>query len=654
MAQNTQSIAVTKEEDNIPLYFFHKGTNTKAYEYFGAHRVEKSKTGSVVFRTWAPNAKSVSVAGDFNQWDKKANPMARLSSDKSVWECVIPNIKEFDRYKFCIETVRGEFLMKADPYGTHHETPANTASKVYDINGYIWGDSKWLAERKAKPHYELPMNIYEMNFSSWRQYPDGHPFSYEKMAEELIPYLLELGYTHVELMPIAEYPYGGSWGYQVTGYFAPTSRFGTPKEFMKFVDLLHQSGIGVIIDWVPAHFPKDAHGLYHYDGTPCYEYPDPKKGEHKEWGTQVFDYGRSEVRSFLTSSACIWFDKYHIDGLRVDAVASMLYLDYNRKDGEWIANKYGENKNLEAIEFLQNLNQNVFREFPHAMMIAEESTAWPMVSRPVFEGGLGFNYKWNMGWMNDMLRYMSLDPLARSFNHDTLTFSFFYAFSENFILPISHDEVVYGKGSLINKMPGTIEEKFAGARAFLAYMMAHPGKKLMFMGSEFAQFNEWDYQSGLDWNLVDFPAHKTFHEFSIKLNKFYLAHPEFWEIDFGWEGFSWISNDDFQQSIIAFRRFDKKGNDLIALCNFCPVKRENYRIGVPYEGVYEEVFNTDTIEFGGSGVTNGDILSDTAQPMHGFEQSIPLNVPPMAVVYLRCKAKASSKQKGNKQRVTGQ
>ncbi len=618
-----------KQRGSVPLYLFGQGTNTRAYLDLGSHKLDD---GSVRFCTWAPNALSVSVVGDFNNWDRAASPMHRFENS-GVWVCTVKGVKEFSIYKYCVEAPDHTTTLKSDPYAYHFETRPNMASRYYELDGYTWHDDAWRSRPGAGDHYSKPVNIYELHFGSWKTYPDGNPFSYIKMAEELIPYIKEMGYTHIELMPITEYPFDGSWGYQVTGYYAPTSRYGTPKDFMAFVDKMHQNGIGVILDWVPAHFPKDAHGLYRFDGTPCYEYADARKGEHKEWGTNVFDYSKPEVRCFLVSNALFWLDKYHIDGLRVDAVASMLYLDYNRRGGEWIPNKNGGNENLEAVEFLQQVNKAVFENYPNTLMIAEESTSWPMVSKPVYMGGLGFNYKWNMGWMNDMLRYCSLDPLFRSGNHDSLTFSFFYAFSENFILPISHDEVVHGKCSLINKMPGEYEQKFAGLRTFLAYTMAHPGKKLLFMGQEFAQFKEWDYQQGLDWVLLSYPAHRQMQEFTKSLNHFYLEHPTMWEIDFSWEGFDWISNDDYQQSVISFMRKDKSGKELIAVCNFCPVQRNNYRIGVPHAGSYLEVFNTDDARFGGTGIGNGTVESDVKFPMHGYEQSIALTLPPMSVMY---------------------
>ncbi|MCL2486660.1 MAG: 1,4-alpha-glucan branching protein GlgB [Oscillospiraceae bacterium] len=635
---NSDSVKGDPQGD-FPLHLFLEGTNCRAYDFLGAH-----KQGSdTVFRVWAPNAKSVSVVGGFNGWSRGDGPMRRLNGS-GVWECRLPALKNYELYKYSIETAGGTYELKCDPFACHYETPPETASRIYDLSGYKWNDGGWFLRPGAHDHYRRPMNVYEMHFSSWRTYPDGSPFSYEKMADELIPYIKSMGYTHIELMPIAEHPFDGSWGYQVIGYYAPTSRFGTPHDFMAFVDKMHQAGVGVILDWVPAHFPKDGHGLYRFDGGPCYEYADPRKGEHREWGTCVFDYGRPEVHSFLISNAMFWFDKFHVDGLRIDAVASMLYLDYNRKPGEWVANKHGDNKNLEAIDFLQKLNKEVLSAYPHALMIAEESTAWPMVTKPPQHGGLGFNYKWNMGWMNDMLRYTSLDPLFRKGNHNALTFSFFYAFSENFVLPLSHDEVVHGKGSLINKMPGECEMKFSGLRAFYAYIMAHPGKKLLFMGQEFAQFKEWDYAQQLDWRLLGFDAHRQTHDFVKALNRFYLEHSELWEIDFDWKGFEWISHDDDENSVISFRRRNDNGGEIVVICNFCPVKREGYRIGAPFAGTYRLLFSTDEARFGGAGEALKSVKSCAETGMHGYPQSISLTLPPLSVLYYKKQETKSKRQ----------
>lgn len=626
---------------NLAQHLFYEGKNVRAYEYLGAHR---QKDGKVVFRTWAPNAKAISVVGDFNDWNPQANYMYKCNSG-GVWECVIDGINDFCIYKYCVESSYNTMTQKSDPYGYHFETRPSNATRFYDIEGYEWKDDAWKQKLAAQDKINKPMNIYEIHAGSWRMYPDGNPYGYVKLAEELVPYLKEMHYTHVELMPLTEYPFDGSWGYQVAGYYAPTSRYGEPKDFMKFVDILHQNDIGVIMDWVPAHFPKDAHGLYRFDGTPTYEYSDWRKGEHKEWGTCVFDFGRNEVRSFLISNALFWLDKYHIDGLRVDAVASMLYLDYNRRDGEWMPNIYGGHENLEAVEFLKMLNTAVQEYYPSAMMIAEESTAWPKVTGDPADGGLGFTFKWNMGWMNDSLRYFSMDPVYRSYEHNLLTFSLMYAFSENFVLALSHDEVVYGKASLLQKMPGDYDMKFAGLRAFITYVMAHPGKKLTFMGAEFGQFDEWNYQKQLDWNLLDFPMHNKLKEFNKQINKFYLDHPELWEVDGSWEGFKWIALDDYQQSIISFRRLDKNGNEIIVVCNFCPVRREGYRIGVPVHGRYTQIFSSDALDFGGSGEDNGTVSSSEAEPLHDLDQSIAINLPALSVQYYQMTAKLPKRRK---------
>ena len=617
--------------NDFPLYLFYQGKNYEAYKFFGVHVRKKGRGKIFTFRVWAPNAASVSVVGDFNGWDRNANPMALIAD--GVWEAEIPKLKQFDSYKYSIETADGRIILKADPYANHFETRPGTASKIYE-SSFEWSDKNWFNEKKKRVIYKSPMNVYEVHLSSWKRPDEEIFFDYITFAREIIPYLKKMSYTHIEFMPLTEYPFDGSWGYQVIGYYAPTSRFGTPDDFRKMIDMFHEAGIGVILDWVPAHFPKDGAGIYMFDGSYCYEYADERKREHKSWRTHVFDYGKAEVCSFLISSACYWFDEFHVDGLRVDAVASMLYLDYDRRDGEWCANIYGGNENLEAVEFLKHLNEAVFAKHPDALMIAEESTAWPLVTKPTDIGGLGFNFKWNMGWMNDMLSYMSLDPIYRAFNHDKLTFSFFYCFSENYVLPISHDEVVHGKCSMINKMPGTYEQKFDSYRAFLAYMMAHPGKKLLFMGQEFGQMSEWNYETQLDWNLMDFDSHRKLLKFSEKLNKFYAENSPLWENDDSWSGFSWISNDDYKQSVIAFRRIDDSGNEIIAVCNFVPVERTDYKIGVPMKGRYKLVFNSDAEEFGGSGVTEKSFKTKH-YAMHGFDESISMTLAPLSVVYLK-------------------
>ena len=634
-----------KKQNNpadLPIYLFKQGNNFEAYRFFGAHFDCRGGDEGVVFRVWAPHAKAVSVVGDFNSWVPGSHPMAKL--DEGVWEAFIPGIREYDVYKFCLTTRQDELVFKADPYAFHAETRPSNASKVYRLEGYEWNDGAWEEQQKKRDPLTAPMNIYELHAGSWRLKENGDPYNYSELADELIPYLLDMHYTHVELLPITEYPYDGSWGYQVTGYFAPTSRYGTPKDFMNFVDKCHQAGLGVIMDWVPAHFPKDGFGLYMFDGEPCYEDPNPRRGEHKEWGTMVFNYGMPEVESFLVSSALYWVEQFHVDGLRVDAVASMLYLDYNRRDGEWEPNRYGGKENLEAIAFLRKLNSTVLGRHPHKLMIAEESTAWPMVSKPAEDGGLGFNFKWNMGWMNDMLSYMSTDPLFRSGNHNKVTFSFFYAFSENFILPISHDEVVHGKCSLINKMPGDYEAKFANLRTFYGYMMAHPGKKLLFMGQEFGQFIEWNEAKALDWMLLDYDRHRQLRQYVKDLNRLYHDLPDFWQVDYSWEGFQWVVPDDNAQSVIAFLRRDAAGHTTLVVCNFNPVLREGYQMGVPVAGTYKELLSSDDEAYGGGGVHNKPLRS-RKKPMHGFDQSITITLPPLSAVYFEVPAPRAAKPK---------
>ncbi|MBQ6717346.1 MAG: 1,4-alpha-glucan branching protein GlgB [Clostridia bacterium] len=609
-----------------------------AYEYLGSFLNEDVAT----FRVWAPAAQAVSVVGDFNGWTVGEHPMSRIAD--GVWETQINGIENYAVYKYAVTSPEGKTTMKSDPYARHFETAPQNASKLYADDGYVWGDGAWIESNRQKNIMESPVNIYEVHLGSWQRFADGNTYDYVTAAKEISKYVKKMGYTHIELMPLTEHPFEGSWGYQVTGYFAPTSRYGTPANFKKFVDIMHAAGIGVILDWVPAHFPKDEFGLYRFDGTPCYEYADARKGEHKEWGTCVFDYGKVQVMNFLISSAVFWLKEYHIDGLRVDAVASMLYLDYGRNGGEWLPNSYGGREHLEAIELLRQVNAAAFSANPAVMMIAEESTAWPMVTKPASDGGLGFNFKWNMGWMNDMLRYMSLDPFFRKHNHDCLTFSFFYAFSENFVLPISHDEVVHGKCSLINKMPGEYKDKFDNLRAFYAYMMAHPGKKLLFMGQEFAQFIEWKYDAALDWLLLDYDAHKQMQGYVKDLNKFYLKNSPLWEIDYSWEGFSWISNDDYTQSVISFRRKNRAGDEIICVCNFVPVSRSDYRIGVPTAGNYKKMFSSADEKYGGSGGV-ADSYKSEATAMHGYENSVSLDIPALSVTYYKVPKKRKSNKK---------
>ena len=634
------------------LTAFSKGQSVRAQEFLGSHPAVVDGQAGWTFRVWAPHAQSVAVMGDFNGWNDSDHPMRPLEG--GIWEAFLPGLQQYDNYKYAVHTRDGRVQAKSDPYAFHAETRPGTASKLYDLSGYQWGDQGWMDYRKGNPIYQKPLNIYEVHLGSWRRTADDQMLSYRDIGKYLVPYVKEMGFTHVELLPVTEHPLDDSWGYQCTGYFAATSRFGTPHDFMWLVDQLHQAGIGVILDWVPAHFPKDAFGLYEFDGEPCYEYADPRKGEHADWGTRVFDYARNEVRSFLFSSALFWLEQYHVDGLRVDAVASMLYLDYGRQGGEWTPNVFGGHENLEAVDFLQQLNGHIFMAHPDVMMIAEESTAWPRVSHPVgeggLEGGLGFNLKWNMGWMNDILHYIKLDPYFRQFNHKDITFSLMYAFSENFVLPLSHDEVVHMKGSLINKMPGTNEEKFAGVRAFYTYMLTHPGKKLLMMGSEFGQWNEWHYEHSLDWHLLDpdqewAKPHRQLQQYFKQANAFYLAHPELWELDFSWEGFEWIEANDNQANTVAFLRKDANGDALVIVCNFSPVDRTGYTVGVPVPGVYTVVFNSDDPDFGGKGGGDHEPVRSRYVESQGREQSITISLPPMSAVIYKCTRKFPVRKK---------
>ena len=620
---------------------FYSGRDCRAFDYMGAHPFVQDGEQGYLFRVYAPEAEKVSVMGEFNDWNRDADYMTR--DEQGIWEKFIPNIPEYAAYKYSVWAKSGDVFDKSDPYGFHFETRPGNATKAYDLDGYEWGDASWLDWRKKHLPYSNPVNIYECHLGSWKMHEDGNFYSYRQLADELVPYVKEMGYTHIEFMPLTEYPFDGSWGYQVIGYFAATSRYGTPKDLMYLIDKAHQAGLGVIMDWVPAHFPKDGCGLVEFDGSHLYEYADPLKMEHKEWGTRVFDYGKVSTRNLLFSSAMFWIEKFHMDGLRVDAVASMLYLDYNRQ-GEWRPNVHGGRENLEAVDFLRLLNEYILTDHPDVMMIAEESTAWPMVTKPGYDGGLGFNFKWNMGWMNDMLCYCSADPFFRKDMHDKITFSFMYAFSENYILPLSHDEVVHGKCSLISKMPPPYENQFGSLRALYGYMAAHPGKKMLFMGGEFAQFSEWAYQRGLDWMLLDYPAHRQMQAYVKALNHFYLATPQLWEQDTDWRGFEWISHEDNRNNIIAFRRVAKDGSDIVVVVNFSPEEQQEYRIGVPITGTYEEIFTSDKTEFGGSGMANGKLKTEN-KPMHGQEQSIVLKIPRFGVLFLKGKARAKRRTK---------
>jgi 1,4-alpha-glucan branching enzyme len=623
---------------DFDLHLIAEGTHYKKYEKLGAHVREVAGVHGVHFAVWAPNAQRVSVVGDFNGWDGRCHPMG-VRGSSGVWELFIPELQRGERYKFEVKSRFGDYLaVKADPYGFYFELRPKTAAIVFDIDSYEWHDDAWMQARPQFDWQHQPISIYEVHLGSWMHVPEEHNrwLTYRELAPRLAAYAKEIGFTHIELLPVTEHPFDASWGYQTLGYFAPTSRFGTPADFMWFVDYCHQQGIGVILDWTPAHFPRDAHGLAYFDGTPLYEYGDPRKGEHKDWGSLVFDYGRNEVRNYLLSSALFWLDKYHADGLRVDGVASMLYLDYSRQSGEWTPNIYGGRENLEAVSLLKTFNEVVHRYHPGVLTVAEESTAWPAVSRPTYAGGLGFSMKWNMGWMNDTLVYITKEPVHRRFHHQNLTFSMLYAFSENFVLPLSHDEVVYGKRALLDKMPGDLWQKFANLRVFFTYFFTHPGKKLLFMGGEFGQWWEWNEAESLQWHLLEYPAHRQVQLLVSDLNRLYREQPALHEVEFEPGGFEWIDCNDSDNSVVSFLRFARRRDDCLAVvCNFTPVPRAAYRIGVPAPGFYRELLNSDSMFYGGSNMGNGSGLSTEAFACHGRPCSLLVDVPPLGAVVLK-------------------
>jgi len=620
------------------IHLLAEGKHYRSYERLGAHLVEVDGVAGTYFAVWAPGAKQVSVIGDFNGWDPGAHFMQRRP-EAGIWECFVPGVGIGALYKYRIVSRHNNYQVdKADPYGFAAEIRPQTASKVWDLSRYQWHDGQWMTERSRRNAHDAPISIYEVHLGSWMRVPEegSRWLTYRELAEKLADYVSEMGYTHVELLPVTEHPFDGSWGYQTVGYFAPTSRFGRPDDFMFLVDTLHQRGIGVIVDWVPAHFPNDAHGLGFFDGTHLYEHADPRQRIHPEWGSHVFNFGRWEVRNFLISGALFWLDKYHLDSLRVDAVASMLYLDYSRRDGEWIPNPYGGRENLEAVEFIRMLNERVYAEFPDVMIVAEESTKWPMVSRPTYLGGLGFGFKWNMGWMHDMLEYMSNDPIYRSYQHNLITFSMLYAFTENFVLSFSHDEVVHGKSSMIGKMPGDEWQKFANLRLLYGYMMGHPGKKLLFMGSEFGQWSEWNHDKSLDWHLLQYPMHAGLRQWVRDLNRLYREEPALYQIDFEPSGFEWIDCQDSQSSVISLMRRGKRREDLVVcVCNFTPLPRYRYSIGVPQGGRWIELLNSDATPYGGSGVGNAGSVMASDRPIHGRPYSLELTLPPLGVLFLK-------------------
>ncbi|MBI5622980.1 MAG: 1,4-alpha-glucan branching protein GlgB [Elusimicrobia bacterium] len=622
---------------DFDLHLFGEGTHLEVYERLGSHLVAVDGKKGANFAVWAPNADEVSVVGDFNGWDRSRHRMNHLGHS-GIWDLFIPAVEQGANYKYSIKSKTGETFEKADPYGFHFEVPPKSATKVWDLGGYAWGDGEWMAKRAASNPLDGPVNVYECHIASWRRVPEEgcRNLTYRELAHVMPEYLKSMGYTHVELIPIMEHPFGGSWGYQTLGYFAPTSRHGTPQDFMYFVDRCHQAGLGVILDWVPSHFATDGHGLGRFDGTGLYEHADPRKGFHPDWGSYIFNYGRHEVKNFLLSSALFWLKQYHADGLRVDAVASMLYLDYSRKNGEWIPNRYGGRENLEAVEFLKTFNTIAHRDFPGVLTVAEESTAWPQVSRPVHLGGLGFSLKWNMGWMHDMLTYIAKEPVHRRYHHNDATFAMIYAYHENFMLVLSHDEVVHGKRALLDKMPGDLWQKFANMRVFYGFMMAFPGKKLLFMGGEFGQWWEWDHNQSLQWHLLDYQPHRQLQDYVKSLNQLYLSEPSLHQKDFEPGGFEWIDCNDSDNSVFTMIRYDReRRNFLVIACNFTPVPRHGYRMGMPLPGSYREVLNSDSEFFGGSNVGNGGGVQTEDTPWHGRPCSAVVTLPPLAAVVLK-------------------
>jgi 1,4-alpha-glucan branching enzyme len=623
------------------IYLFREGTHTRLYEKLGCHLAERDSVAGAHFSVWAPNAQRISAIGDWNGWNPGTHPLQARWDGSGIWEAFVPGVARGHAYKFHIESQVGGYRVdKADPFAFFAEAPPRTGSRAWSLD-YEWGDAQWMAARRGANALDAPMSIYEIHLGSWRRVPeDANRFlGYREIALPLAEYVRDMGFTHVELMPITEHPFYGSWGYQTTGYYAPTARYGSPEDFMYLVDTLHQHGIGVILDWVPSHFPGDEHGLVYFDGTCLYEHADPKQGFHPEWTSQIFNYGRNEVRGFLVSSALFWLDHYHVDGLRVDGVASMLYLDYGRNEGEWVPNRYGGRENIEAVEFLRLLNQAVYRDHSDVQTIAEESTSWPMVSRPVYLGGLGFGLKWNMGWMHDTLKYLSQDPVHRKYHHDQLTFSIWYAFFENFVLPLSHDEVVYGKGSLIGKMPGDPWRQFANLRLLYGYMWGHPGKKLLFMGGEFGQRREWSHEASLEWHVLQYPEHEGLRRWVADLNRLYRSEPALYQVDFDQSGFEWVDCNDSEQSVLAFLRRPRGGGaPVLVLCNFTPVPRTNYIVGVPAGGYWREIANSDATLYGGGGMGNLGGIEAAPVPAHGRFHSLALTLPPLAVLMFRSEA----------------